>query len=277
MRRKISILGLAGLVVTTSAYAAPLSVGVVPQNGVDATTKAWQPIVDEIARRAGVELRLSVAETMAEFDKHVAAGAYDIAYMNPFQLLLARASQAYEPVVRDGATDLAGILVVRKDAGISRVEDLANKTIAFPSPNALGASLLMRAQLDHQYKLAFKAVYSGTHPAAYRAVIDGSVAAAGGVPATLDAQPPEIRDQLIVLFKTTSVDPHPVAIHPRVGIPTRDAVRRAFIDMGGDASGAKLLAAVPMTRVVAASLDDYRRLQRWGLQSYYVREQSAAK
>lgn len=37
------------------------------------------------------------------------------------------------------------------------------------------------------------------------------------------------------------------------------------------------MAKVPFKHAIAASVDDYKRLQRWGLQNYYVRDEIATK
>lgn len=88
--------------------------------------------------------------------------------------------------MRDGAEQL-GILVASKEGTINEVRDLNGKTIAFPAPNAFGASLMTRAELDRQ-KVKFQPLWAQTHTSAYLNVALGKADAAGGIMATLKQQ-----------------------------------------------------------------------------------------
>ncbi len=107
------------------------------------------------------------------------------------RFLVAAEAQGYTPIVRDGGRELFGVLVVAKDSDIETVEDLEGRSIAYPSPNALGASLLMRADLDRNFGLNYEAHYVSTHSSAYLNVVLGQMDAAGGVMAVVC--PPENR------------------------------------------------------------------------------------
>jgi ABC-type nitrate/sulfonate/bicarbonate transport system substrate-binding protein len=56
--------------------------------------------------------------------------------------------RGFLPLVRDGQSQLEGILVVRKDSPVRRIADLSGATVAFPASNAFAASLLPRALLS---------------------------------------------------------------------------------------------------------------------------------
>ncbi|MEK9775022.1 MAG: phosphate/phosphite/phosphonate ABC transporter substrate-binding protein, partial [Quisquiliibacterium sp.] len=163
------------------------------------------------------------------------------------------------------------VLVVLADGPIKTIQDLNGKKVAFPSPNALGASLLMRADLDRLHKISIVPVWSQTHSSSYLNVALGITQAAGGVRSTLAAQKPELRDRLKVIYQTRSMPPHPVVGHPRVPAADRERVRQAFLDMGLSSNGAALLAKVPMKKPIPASVQDYQVLGEWGLESFYVK------
>ncbi len=52
--------------------------------------------------------------------------------MNPYHAVMAKKAAGYTPILRDGATRLTGILVVRKDSPITRVEQLDGATLEKP-------------------------------------------------------------------------------------------------------------------------------------------------
>lgn len=244
--------------------------GVVPQFEPRKLATIWIPILAELEKRTGFQLTMVGAARIPEFESEFENGRYDFAYMNPYHSVVAMRKQGYEPLVRDNGTQLSGILVIAKDGPIKQLSDLAGKTVAFPAPNALGASLLMRADLDRLQKIKIAPLWSQTHTSAYLNAALGKAAAAGGVMATFEQQPPAVRDKLKVLYETRPMPPHPVMAHPRVPIGDRDKLRQAFLDLGATPEGQALLAKVPFKRIGNAKPEDYRELAKWGLEDYYV-------
>ncbi|AGX88530.1 phosphate/phosphite/phosphonate ABC transporter substrate-binding protein [Candidatus Symbiobacter mobilis] len=244
--------------------------GVVPQFEPRKLASIWVPILAELERRTGFKLVMVGAARIPDFEGEFEAGHYDFAYMNPYHSLIAARTQKYVPLVRDGGKKLFGILVTAKDGPIKGIKDLEGKSIAFPAPNAIGASLLMRADLEHLHKLVFTPVWAQTHTSAYLNAALGKVAAAGGVMSTLLQQPPSVRDKLQVIYETRRIAPHPVMAHGRVPAADREKLRQAFLDLGTTPEGRALLSPVPISQIVAASAEDYEEITGWGLEQYYV-------
>ena len=245
--------------------------GVVPQYDQRQLFGIWMPIVDELQKRTGLSFELVSEPKIPAFEKRFQAGEYDFAYMNPYHVLKARASQGYVPLVRDRAP-LRGILVVRKDSAVQKPSDLDNKTVAFPSPNALGASLLMRADLVRGHGISITPLYVKTHDSVYLHVAKGLADAGGGVQKTLQEQEPAVRDALRILYTTRDMPSHPVAAHPRVPKADREKVRKALLEMAETKEGQELLAKVPLKQAVAASPEDYAEMLAWGLEAFWVEE-----
>jgi phosphonate transport system substrate-binding protein len=159
--------------------------------------------------------------------------------------------------------------VVPKDSRIGKVADLNGKTVAFPSPNAFGASLLMRADLERICHITVKPLYVKTHSSVYLHVVMGLAAAGGGVEKTLQEQDQAVRDSLRVIYTTRSIPSHPIAVHRRVPNEHREKVRQALLEMGNTPEGRELLSKVPIKQIIATSLNDYKELFGWGLESYW--------
>ncbi len=244
------------------------TVAVVPQFQAVDIQRAWGPLLERLGRELGVKFELKMARDIPTFETDFKAGKPDFAYLNPYHAVMAHQAQAYVPVVRD-VTPLAGLIVVRKDAPIREVKDLQGQDLSFPAPNAFGASLWIRALLTERYRLRFQPIYAKTHTNAYRLVLAGKTAAAGGIRATLDREPDEVRQQLRVLFETPAVPPHPLVAHPRVPAPVRAALTQAFDRMRADPAGQALLAGVLMPRPVPANYPrDYRPLEQLRLETF---------
>lgn len=243
--------------------------GVVPQFEQRKLHAIWKPIVDELERRTGLTFELNTALTIQDFEKEFLKSGFDFVYTNPYYVIKTAGSPwEYIPLVSD-TKPLRGILVVRKDSPVKKPADLEGKVVAFPTPNALGASLLMRADLERLHHVRVKPVYVKTHSSVYLHVVKGLAAAGGGVEKTLLEQAPEIRDALRVIYTTRGMQSHPVAAHPRVAKEDGEKVRRAFLAMDATPAGRALLSRVPMQRVAAVSMKDYRPMLGWGLDDYW--------
>lgn len=245
------------------------TLGVVPQFGQRQLFSIWDPIVKELNRRTGLDIQLVASLTITEFEWALEKGTFDFVYANPYHILRVNESQGYIPLVRD-REPLRGILLVHKDSPVKSIAELAGKTLAVPSPNALGASLLLRADLDHLYGVRMSMVNARTHNSVYLTVFNGLADAGGGVQKTLAEQPPEIREGLRILYTTRAMPSHPIAAHSRIKPDAREQVRKALLEMSATPTGKALLDEIPMSSPVAASLEDYLVMRKWGLETYWV-------
>lgn len=246
--------------------------GVVPQFDARRLHAVWQPLLDAVQTRTGLQFRMLGAPTIPAFEKEFLHGRFDFAYMNPYHVLLANQAVGYIPLVRDRGRRLQGILVTRKDSRLDRIEALAGKVIAFPSPNALGASLMLRAMLADRYRLDYQPRYVQTHSSVYLNVALGQAAAGGGVQKTLEQQPAAVRDRLQIIYRTPGIVPHPLCAHPRVPAAIRRQVRTALLELGQTQAGRALLARIPIRQIGPARMADYAPLAKLQLERFYVGE-----
>jgi phosphonate transport system substrate-binding protein len=133
----------------------------------------------------------------------------------------------------------------------------------------VGASLLMRAELEKLHNVVVVPHYVQTHSSVYLHVALGLTDAGGGVASTMNAQKPEIKEKLRVLYETRPMNPHPISVHPRVPKPHQEKVLKALLEMAKSEQGAELLARVPIVKMVQASIDDYVPMSAWGLDEFY--------
>jgi phosphonate transport system substrate-binding protein len=240
---------------------------VVPQFERRMLFNIWQPIIDELEKRTGHRFRLVTSLSVGDYEGDLAKGLYDFAYMNPYMMPLVENQPGYLPLVRDNRA-LHGILIVRKDSPVQRVEELQGKSLAVPSMTALGASLLLRAELDRKFGVRTNPVIAKTHSSVFVHVINGFTEAGGSVQKALVEQPAKIRDSLRVLYRTQDLPSHPVAAHKRVPLAVRESVRQALIDLSKSDAGRQLLDKVPMPEPVVATSEDYHVLRTLKLDNY---------
>lgn len=254
-----------------SAMAAAIdtyTVAVVPQFAPVDIGQRWTPLLTRLEKETGLHFQLRIPERIPVFEKEFLAGIPDFAFLNPYHAVMAHKAHGYTPLVR-GSERLTGILVADSQGPIHDLQDLQGKTLAFPAPNAFGASLYLRALLAGKEKIAFTPVYVGTHQNVYRHVILGEAMAGGGVTATLEKETPALRGRLKTLYTTPGVAPHPLAAHPRVPKAHRDKVAQALLRLARDVEGRALLERVDLEGVQAADYArDYQPLEQLKLERY---------
>ncbi|MBI5889812.1 MAG: phosphate/phosphite/phosphonate ABC transporter substrate-binding protein [Nitrosomonadales bacterium] len=262
---------LLGLLFNACAMAATptYTFAVTPQFEQRKLIAIWMPIVAEVEKRTGLSLKLTSMMSIPEFEKQLAKSTFDFVYCNPYNIIKSVPDPGYIPLVRDGSP-MRGIVLVRKDSAYKKLSDLEHKTVAFPSPNAIGASLLVRADLARLHHVTINPMYVKTHSSVYLHVVNGLADAGGGVETTLQEQDAAIRDALRILYTTREFPSLPVAANPRVPKADREKVRQALLELSATPEGKEMFARVPMKQVVPTSPDDYAPMRAWGLESFWI-------
>lgn len=189
--------------------------GVVPQQAASRLARLWVPVLKHLEGRTGFAFRFRTAPDIPEFERRLAAGDYDFAYMNPYHYTVFSRAPGYRALARAKDQPLKGILVVRKDSPIQEPRDLAGATLAFPAPAAFAASVLTRAYLTRQ-GIAFTPKFVASHDSVYLAVVKGLYPGGGGVIRTFDSLEPAVRESLRILWTTQGYTPHAFATHARI-------------------------------------------------------------
>ena len=269
----VSVLAVCTLLIFTGSGFAqePYKLSVVPQFPALVIHDDWQPLLDYLQETVGVEFELSLQDTIPLFEVDFLEGNPDFIFLNPYHEVMAHQAHGYEPLLSDGSRQLKGILVVAASSDINKVEDLDATTVAFPAPNAFGASLYMRALLANEIGIEISPNYVDTHANSYRHVLIGDAAAGGGVYNTLRKETDDFQSALRVLYETPGVTPHPLAVHPRVPESVREAVINAVLELSESEEGRELLQAIQLKEPVRVSYEEhYQILENYNLEDFIV-------
>ena len=246
-----------------------LRLAVVPQLTPVEMYRNWQPLVEAL-EKAGLPCELIIHPSIAVFEREFEQGMADVVFLNPYHMVMAHRTHGYQPLLRD-QRPLEGLLLVLRDAPVQRTEELRGQRISFPAPNALGASLYIRAMLDRK-GVGFDAHYAANHRNAIRQVLTGDSAAAGVVRATYEMEPPEVTQALRVLYATPAIAPHPLAVHPRVPAAVRQALTRTLLALAREPQHQPMMAAIQMPQPITADYTrDYAPLSHLGLEKFVVK------
>lgn len=242
-----------------------LTFGIVPQQSAKKLAKAWTPILQYLSRETGVNIAFRTAPNIPVFEQRLAAGEYDLAYMNPYHYTVFREQPGYIAIAKQKNKKIQGIVVVKADSKIQSLAELKGQTLAFPSPAAFAATILPQANMRKD-KIDFTAEYVSSHDSVYLSVAQGLFVAGGGVKRTFNSMAPEIRDQLRILWTTPAYTPHAIASHPRVSHEIRTKIIHAMITMDGNSEGASLLKTINFEALIAPEPVDWEDVKNLNIQ-----------
>ena len=219
------------------------SFGVVPQQSATRLAKLWTPILKKLSADTGFQIKFETATNIPTFEARLAESAYDFAYMNPYHFTVFNKNPGYQAIAKRINQPIKGIVVVKKDSGISSLIELEGKPLAFPAPAAFAASVLPRAKLTAD-KINFTAKYVSSHDSVYLGVSKGIFKAGGGVMRTFNNAPAKVRENLKILWTTKPYTPHAIAAHPKLSNEVAEKFRSALINLNTTQEGRDLLTSI---------------------------------
>lgn len=241
------------------------SFGIVPQQSAKRLAQLWTPVLKYIHQQTGITLQFKTAKNIPEFEKRLALGLYDFAYMNPYHFTVFNREPGYKAVAVRKDQPIRGIMVVKKDSPTTELKQLSNETLAFPSPAAFAASVLPRAKLKRE-DINFTARYVSSHDSVYLGVAKGLFPAGGGVMRTFNNTAPEVKEQLKVLWTTNPYTPHAIAAHPKMPSELVSKIQEAFISMNETEEGKQLLKTLKVKKgLIKAEDSDWDDVRGLGI------------
>ncbi|MBU2978273.1 phosphate/phosphite/phosphonate ABC transporter substrate-binding protein [Alteromonas sp. C1M14] len=233
------------------------TVGIVPQQSPKKLAQAWQPLINYLSTITGHEWRFETAKDIPAFEKALANGEYDLAYMNPYHLVVFSEAAGYRAIARQKEKYIQGIIVVNKTSNVNTLADLNGADIAFPAPAAFAASIIPQAKL-RQEGIQFNPVYVHSHDSVYLNVHRAFFVAGGGIYRTLNVAPKAVNKDLNVLWESPPFTPHALAVHPKLKPALATKLQNALLQLARtDSVGKEILTGLKMKGFVLAKNEDW--------------------
>ena len=188
-----------------------------------------------LGKLAGVSVRVTVASDYAAVIEALRNRTADLAFVHPGGYVLASREARARIVVKNvwhGKTSFTSRFYVRKDSGLSRVEDLRGKTMAFIDPASSSGYiypmvfLIQRGLVQNRDPKTFfkEVVFAGAHDAGMRALLNGHVDALASFDMAREQylKDPAERDRVSWVAETPPI--------PEAGIAARDGLDPALVD-----------------------------------------------
>lgn len=253
------------VVLSSFLIADPLVFGIVPQQSAKKLAATWSPMLAELSKKTGFQVIFSTAKDIPTFERRLAEGKYDIAYMNPYHFVDYHESSSYQALAGQKNKRIQGILVTRKDSGNATLSDLNNQTLAFPAPAAFAATIISQAILREE-QVNTKAKYVSSHDSVYLNMARGSMPAGGGVMGTLKAAPSEVQSQLSILWKSEKYTSHAIATKTDPPEDKREIILAALLSMNDDEGVSNLLEAINFSGFEKANNSDWDDVRNLDIQ-----------
>lgn len=263
--KRIMILALALCFSVAIRAEETLTFGVVPQQSAAKLARLWAPLLQEVSQRSGVKLAFRTAPDIPTFEQRLAAGEYDVAYMNPYHYTVYSKNPGYRAIAKVKDKRIKGIVVVHKDSPVTDITQLQGEMMAFPAPAAFAATVLPRANFEKR-GITITPKYVGSHDSVYLSVARGLYPVGGGVIRTFNNVDKSLRDRLRILWTTDGYTPHAFAVHPRVEEMKLQRVVEAMLSLGNDEQGLALLGALRFKPLESASDSDWDDVRALGIQ-----------
>lgn len=219
--------------VSVTAQAETYTFGIVPQQSASRLASQWGPILTRLSLETGHNIEFATAADIPTFEENLRQGKYDFSYMNPYHYAVFSEASGYRALAKAKDKQIKGIIVVKKDSGITSIEQLNGQALAFPSPAAFAASILTRADIQSA-KVDFTPYYVSSHDSVYLSVAKGFYSAGGGIVRTFNSLPEETRQQLTPIWSTKGYTPHAVAAHASVPENISQQIQQALVTLTDD-------------------------------------------
>lgn len=236
------LLALAALVVAPFAHAQENGVyrfSPVNQYGIELTASYWNPIIDYVAARSGVKLKLKIGRTSADTTAYVLANEVEFVFSNHL-FSPERDQLGWKTFGRRDTPPLHSQIVVLADSTVQKLEQLANDPVAFPGPEAVVAYKFSYSQLLSR-NIPVQVVFGGNMDGAFAQLTSGKVKAVGTHSQLAVGWSKRENKAVRVLWQSDPLPDLALMASKKVRANDLKAVSRAFIEMGNDPQGKKIL------------------------------------
>lgn len=227
--------------------------------------EVFHPLMKYLSHHiSGYEFVLEASRDYAHFDKKMAAHKFDFALPNPYQTYIA-SQNGYHIFAKMGDDfNFKGILVTRKDSGIKRIKDLKGKTICFPAPTAIAATMMPQFYL-HQHGINLQRdvliKYVGSQESSIMGAYNKTCAVSGTWPPPwelLISQRPKLNREMKIIWETLTLPNNGLIYRDDVPLELVNKVQKLLVELGNDREGKKILEGIHLSKFVRANKDTYK-------------------
>jgi phosphate/phosphite/phosphonate ABC transporter binding protein len=235
----------------SAAQAVELKFGFTPVLSEAEMREEFQPLMDYLTKSTGIEVTLYIAKNYGDLREQMEAGKVDIGSFSPFAYVDAVPGGKIKIIAQsilDYSAFYKGLIITKKDSGISGLADLKGKRFAFVDPKSASGYVYPRAMLIEKGfdpdKFFGETIFSGGHDKVIIAVLDGKVEAGAIYDGALAiAKGKGLKTEDLTAIASTDPIPHDaVVVRSDLDDVATKKIQKALIDLEKAEEGKKVIA-----------------------------------
>lgn len=257
---------------TSTAGRPRLNLSFVPVMNIEEMVKQFSGVSDYLSAELGMEVSLIPTHDYGDMLKKLKSKEIDVGTAGSYVAYRAIRELGAIPLARPekgGISTYKGVIVARKDSGISKVEELKGKTFAYVDPNTYAGYVYPRALLKEKGfdpdSFFGRTAFAGKHDAAFLQVFhrqaDG-VAAKDIVFWQLAAQNPDFKKEMLILAESNPVPEKTLVARSDLDPKLVYRIREALLGMHANRVGQEALTKFGADRFVLTEIEDFSEIDR---------------
>lgn len=246
------------------------SFAVHPLHNPERLNEEFGPMINYLNKKIPeVNFQLEASVNYAAFEEKLKKRNLEFALPNPYQTLLA-IKYGYRVFAKMGDDqNFRGIILVRKDSGIKTISQLRGKTISYPAPTALAATMLPQYFLFKNGLNVLKEaknIYAGSQESSIMNVYLKYTQAACTWPPPWQAfiqSDPDKAKELEVRWETESLPNNGLVVRDDVSEDLVVKVRRLLLGLHDSEEGKNILKSMGLSRFEIADERTYKPIKKF--------------
>lgn len=264
MKTFLSRLFSVALLLTGTASAEPLRMGIFPYHSPEQLVRLHKPLKDYLSHASGRHVRLVSAPDFDQFIKRTRDGRYDVLITAPHLGRIAEREDGYRWLGFTRNYSRA-VFVSRRDTGLETLEDLAGQRVAMPPEIAIIHQVALHQLRKHGLGPGTRVSVTAkkSHDAALFSVLRGAAdAAAIGLPTWLHYDLPE-KNLFQVIGQSEPIPGFAILVHPEVPAPVAEAIRDALFKFESTPAGNAYFDKTGLEGIRTVSEQDLEQLDKY--------------
>ena len=247
-----------------------LLIGLIPEMNIFKQKQRFRLLGEYLSNKTGVAVEFTILTRYGNIIESFTTEKMDGAFFGSFTGALAIRKLGVIPLARpvnlDGSSTYHGLLLVRKDSGITTVADMRGKRMAFVDKATTAGYLFPLAYLkEHGVRdpagYFRETFFTGSHDAAIDAVLEGKVdiaAAKHSVYDRVEKENPRVKAELKIIASSPAVPSNGLCVRKDLPTPLQEKLKQALLSLEAAPAGKAVLAELGAQRFIETTANDYQ-------------------
>lgn len=236
----------------------------------------YRMLLDYVQEKLGMHVWLIDRENYAEINSLLKAGDIDVAFVCGGPYVDGHAAFGMNllaaPLV-NGETVYYSYIIVNKESGIEKLEDLRGRTFAFTDPLSNSGKIVptyMLSKMDETPDIFFsKYDYTYAHDKSIKAVAEGIVDGAAVdslIWEYINHNSPEITSRTKIVHRSPPYGIPPIVVRSGLAPSLKEKLREIFLNIHNDEHGREILQDMMIEKFVPVEdslYDSIREMKQW--------------